>query len=388
MQLANKTNCTGCAACVMTCPQKCLCLEKDEFGFAYPVIGNPQKCIECRKCEKACPIITKINKKDYDMYAYSAYAKDETVRMESSSGGIFTLLAKQVLKMDGIVFGAAYCENFHVKHISIEKESDISKLRGAKYAQSDLSFSFISVKENLVKGIPVLFSGTPCQVAGLKSFLGKEYKNLITVDFVCHGVPSPLAWEQYVKYRSILDNDGILPESINLRSKITGWSRYSYSNVYCYERNKCYSVINSNDLFMRLFVGDYINRLSCDDCRFKGYERVSDITLGDFWGIWDIMPEMDDNKGTSLILTHSEAGNKLLLDISHNTVTKEVTVQQASQQNPSLLTSSVPKPEREEWLKLSCKGEFKKITECFKALDKSSKLSLASRIFNKIRRLV
>lgn len=388
MQLANKTNCTGCATCVMTCPQKCLCLEKDEFGFAYPVIGDPQKCIECKKCEKSCPVITEINRKDYDLHAYSAYAKDETVRMESSSGGIFTLLAKEILKRDGIVFGAAYCEDFYVKHIGIEKESDISRLRGAKYVQSDLSFSFISVKENLMKGTPVLFSGTPCQVSGLKSFLGKEYKNLITVDFVCHGVPSPLAWEQYVKYRSVLDNDGMLPESINLRSKITGWSRYSYSNVYCYERNKCYSVINSNDLFMRLFVGDYINRLSCADCRFKGYERVSDITLGDFWGIWDIFPGMDDNKGTSLILTHSETGNKLFTDISDNIVIQEVTLQQASQQNPSLLTSSLPKPEREELLKLCCKGEFEEITEYFKAIDKSRKPSLSSRIFNKLRRLV
>lgn len=211
----------------------------------------------------------------------------------------------------------------------------------------------------------MLFAGTPCQTAGLKSYLKKEYENLFTVDFVCHGVPSPEVWKNYVKYRSEQDNEGELPYRINLRSKHTGWSRYHYSNLYEYAGEKKYSAQSSSDLFMRLFVGDYINRESCADCQFKGYDRVSDITLGDFWGIWDIAPEMDDDQGTSLVLTHSEKGNWLLEKIAGNIKLKEVSLEEASRQNPSLIRSSQSNIKRAYALEKGMGGEFEEFRSLF-----------------------
>lgn len=198
----------------------------------------------------------------------------------------------------------------------------------------------------------------PCQVAGLKSFLRKEYVNLFCVDFVCHGVPSPMVWEKYIQYRADADNDGVLPEHINLRCKESGWSRYSYSVDFQYSSGKRYCRKNNEDPFMRLFVNDYILRESCSDCQFKGTERVSDITLGDFWGIWDVAPEMDDNKGTSLVLIHSLKGERLLDSIMDKIKLQTVTMEQACQENPSLLCSSVHKSERKEVLDLIANDNF------------------------------
>ena len=389
MQLANKIDCTGCTACVMSCPQKCLQLKNDQFGFAHPELENSQKCIECKKCERVCPVLNEKNKKQENTEAYAAFAKDETLRLESSSGGMFTLLADQILKAEGAVFGAAYNEDFGIQHICVEGEGNLNRLRGAKYAQSDLNGCFFDIKSRLLQKQQVLFSGTPCQVAGLKTFLKKEYANLFTIDFVCHGVPSPLVWEKYVQYRSDEDNAGVLPEKINLRDKKTGWSRYQYSNVYNYQEGNTYSVLNSDDLFMKLFVGDYINRTSCSDCHFKGYNRVSDITLGDFWGIWDILPDMDDNKGTSLVLVHSESGRQMMNKISDKIKAKEVTLQQASEQNPSLLISSAGKSNRDLILQKCINGQFDEVQQILSEQQNQSNhkkyIKVLRKLYHKLR---
>ena len=256
-------------------------------------------------------------------------------------------------------------------------------LRGAKYAQSDLGNSFIEIRNRLKNNQKVLFSGTPCQVAGLKSFLRRDYDNLICVDFVCHGVPSPMAWKEYVKYRSQIDASGQLPEKINLRSKKSGWSRYRYSNLYEYPDGNVYTALSGNDLYMKLFVGDYISRESCSNCQFKGYSRVSDITLGDFWGIWDIDPEMDDDKGTSLVLVQSEKGRKIFSEITVRICSKEMTLQQASMQNPSLLKSSPAKANRQEVLDMIREGRIGELENLFPKPQKE-KMSLLRRIARKV----
>lgn len=389
MQLAPKNECTGCTACALSCPQRCLYMKNDEFGFIYPILENPQKCIDCRRCERVCPVLNEKNKKQENTEAYAAFAKDETIRLESSSGGMFTLLADSILKAGGAVFGAAYNEDFGIQHICVEDEGNLNRLRGAKYAQSDLNGCFLDIKSRLLQKQQVLFSGTPCQVAGLKTFLQKEYANLFTIDFVCHGVPSPLVWEKYVQYRSDEDNAGVLPEKINLRDKKTGWSRYQYSNVYNYQEGNTYSVLNSDDLFMKLFVGDYINRTSCSDCHFKGYSRVSDITLGDFWGIWDILPDMDDNKGTSLVLVHSESGRQMMHKISDKIKAKEVTLQQASEQNPSLLISSAGKSNRNLILQKCINGQFDEVQQILSEQQNQSNqkkyIKVLRKLYHKLR---
>lgn len=355
--LAPKHLCTGCTACSSTCSKGCISMVADSDGFLFPEV-NSETCISCGLCEKACPVLKKPELHGDSPTAYAAYSKDKYIRMGSSSGGVFSELALGVLAQGGTVFGAAYNEQFDVVHICVESEADLGKLRGAKYAQSNLGNTFVDVKARLENGRKVLFSGTPCQVAGLKSFLHNEYENLICVDFVCHGVPSPMVWKAYVEYRADTDNGGQLPRSINLRSKETGWSRYRYSNAFEYEsgiRNVCSS---SDSLFMKLFVGDYICRLSCENCPAKGYSRISDLTIGDFWGIWNIEPDMDDDCGTSLILCQSDDGVKLLERVVDKLVIKRVKLEEVSLENGSILTASRANLRRREALDLIKAGNI------------------------------
>ena len=218
-EFAKKNECTGCSACANICPRQCIEMNEDAEGFVYPQIVNDSLCISCGACERACPILNKKNNNDVLTKAYAALSKDESLRLESSSGGIFSELAKVVLQSGGIIYGASYNENGLVEHINIDNIEALGKLRGAKYSQSNMGDSFQVLKKQLNSGRKILFSGTPCQVAGLKSFLNKDYDNLICIDFVCHGVPSPMAWRQYVKYRAQNDNDGAAPQYINLRNK-------------------------------------------------------------------------------------------------------------------------------------------------------------------------
>ena len=379
--LADKNTCTGCTACKNICPKNCIEMKSDANGFVFPQITNTSTCINCNACEKVCPVLTGMNKDNLLPQAYAVISKNELWRIESSSGGMFSEIAGVVLENNGIVYGAVYNEEFKVYHCGIESLEELSKLRGAKYSQSDLGSTFSDILSRLKQGKLVLFSGTPCQVAGLKSFLRKDYDNLVCVDFVCHGVPSPMAWREYIKHRAIIDNNGKYPVSINLRSKETGWSEYRYSNVFEYDGGKRHSCLSSDGLFMKLFVGDYISRLSCDNCKFKGYERVSDITLGDFWGIWDVDSEMDDDKGTSVGLLHSEKGKKLFEDISDNLRFKQVTLEEASRYNPSMLVSSKSKEERNEVLKMIRDGNIERCNELF--IPK--KISLIDRAKNKVK---
>ena len=348
--LATKEHCTGCTACASVCPKGCITMAADENRFLFPVV-DAEKCVSCGLCEKVCPIITPLQKPGNEPAAYAAYSRDEAMRLSSSSGGVFTEFARAVLKDGGAVFGAAYHDEFEVAHICAENEANLARLRGAKYAQSALGDSFRDVKRRLEQGQKVLFSGTPCQVGGLKAFLRKDYENLLTVDFVCHSVPSPMAWREYVKYRSQQDNDGEMPCAINLRDKRTGWTNYQYSNLFTYADGHTHTARSGESLYMKLFVGDYINRESCADCRFKGYSRVSDLTIGDFWGIWDIEPEMDDNKGTSVVLVQTPRGQGLLDRIADQLILKAVTLEEAGRQNGAMLHAVLSSAKRDKALK-------------------------------------
>lgn len=347
-QLALFDSCTGCTSCASVCPKGCITMRADSDGFWYPVVDSTA-CVGCGLCEKVCPILGS-SKPAHEPAAWAARSKDTKMRLASSSGGVFTELARYILSMGGAVYGAVYDGHFRVVHGCAEDEAGLARLRGAKYAQSDLDGIFREVRARLERGQQVLFSGTPCQAAGLLAFLRRPYENLTTVDFVCHGVPSPMAWAAYIK--SLGD-----VQSVNLRAKDTGWSRYRY----CHRieiRNGARLIPNGESLYMKLFVGDHINRPSCADCRFKGYARVSDLTIGDFWGIWDIAPEMDDDRGTSLVLVQSPKGAELWESVSPKLTRKPVTPEEASRQNPSLLVSSPPSAQRETVLARIRAGEL------------------------------
>ena len=386
-ELAPKVDCTGCTACASICPMQCIEMVPEKDGFFYPKI-NLSRCVECFLCVKSCPIKSDTPSAVHlAASAYAAYSNDLKLRKESSSGGIFSEIAIEVLKKGGVVFGAAYNAQFEISHICIETVDELYKLRGAKYAQGSLDGIFSQVLDYLKKQREVLFSGLPCQIAGLKAFLKKEYASLTCIDFVCHGVPSPAVWQKYVQYRSRLDNHGKMPVFVNMRSKESGWSHYQYSNMFDYGQKR-WSCRSGDNLFMKLFVGDYINRLSCENCRTKGYYRVSDFTLGDFWGIWKIFPEMDDDQGTSLIILHSEKARQLFLDIQTRITYQAVRLEEAGFMNPSLLKASKAKGERDPFMEKAIEGAFDELEHYFQQTKDCGKIPFSRRAIRCIRRLL
>lgn len=359
IELADYRQCTGCEACCNICPTDCLEMKNDGEGFLFPV-RDDARCIRCHRCERVCPILYPIPTHSESTKAYASMSKHTSMRLESSSGGIFSEISGQILQGEGLVYGAAYASDFSVRHIAIRQKNDLSLLRGAKYAQSRIFYAYREAENALKRDMPVLFSGTPCQIAGFKKYLNGDYDNLLTIDFVCHGIPSPFVWEKYLSYQRTKDMAGTNNSlvAVNLRSKRTGWSRYGYSTSFSYSDGKEVSCLNNQNLFMNLFVNDYINRESCASCPFKGYTRVSDITLGDFWGIWNIDPEFDDNKGTSLVLIHTNKGMKMFREIEPDIDYKVVSLEDASRENTSLLKPSAMKKNRPEILKLCLQGNF------------------------------
>lgn len=333
IEIINKKDCSGCCACLNICPKNIITMEIDSEGFYYPNVDY-KKCSKCGLCKKVCPIINKINVKNHP-HAFACINKDEDIRMKSSSGGIFTIIAEYVIDNGGVVFGAGFDNDFQVIHSYVEKKEELDKFRGSKYVQSKIGFTYKEAKAFLDQGRQVLFTGTPCQIAGLKSYLQKNYDNLICVDFVCHGVPSPKVWRKYILYRE--RSAGLSVQKITFRNKDEGWKRFSVS--FLFNDNTKYQQTLSNDLYMRAFLKNVSLRPSCYDCKFKTLHRRSDITLADFWGIQNIMRELDDDKGTSLVFINSTKGEFILDYVKQKILYKEVDINQAVAFNPAAIKS-------------------------------------------------
>lgn len=322
IKIDSKEKCCGCWACVQRCPKHCITMVEDDEGFLYPKVDS-SLCIDCSLCEKVCPVINQGEPRIPDM-VYAAKNLNEEIRMVSSSGGIFTLLAEEIIAKGGVVFGARFNEEWDVVHDYTETIEGLSAFRGSKYVQSRVGKCYSQVEEFLKKGRKVLFSGTPCQIAGLKRFLRKEYDNLLTVDFVCHGVPSPGVWREYLKEEIARQCDGkntVLShpvlngrdariESISFRNKSLGWKKYSFALTFSVsdghgEKNSVLlsEPLNKN-IFLRGFLADLYLRPSCYACPSKSFKSGSDITIGDFWGVQHVMPEIDDDKGVSVVMVN------------------------------------------------------------------------------------
>ena len=326
INICEKKDCCGCGACVQKCPSQCIRLVVDEEGFWYPQV-NEAKCSQCGACERTCPIFrhSDLGSNERMIGAYAAYAKNDSVRYASSSGGIFTLLAYQILKEKGIVYGAAFADDMSVKHIGITKFEDMDKLQGSKYVQSDLCNTYLEIKSYLQQGRQILFSGTACQVSGLNYYLGKEYPNLVTIDVLCHGVPSPKVWQMYLKEQ--VYNRNATVKRISFRNKKYGWKKFSL--LFEFSDGSYYESVFNKDAFMKMFLNNISLRPSCYSCKFKGLDRLSDITLGDCWGIENYMPEMDDDVGTSIALIHSDKGLNYFNKIKQDMVYCQVDVERA-----------------------------------------------------------
>lgn len=384
-KLCSTELCTGCGACAAKCPVACIQMEPDAEGFLQPVVDYA-KCISCNRCQKACPILNKTVPDSEETIAYAAINKDEPVRLHSTSGGVFSLLCRWVLDREGVIFGAVYDKDFQVIHCQVDCSEDLYKLRGAKYAQSNLGDTFLRVKSNLADGRYVLFSGTPCQVGGLVSYLGKDYERLILVDLICHGVPSPKVWQHYIDYRKKQDADGLNPVYINLRSKETGWPGYSIR--FEYPDGKFYSAPNSQDPYLRGFVGNLYLRSSCHHCQFKGISRQSDFTLGDYWGVWGQLPEYHDEKGTSLVLLHSQKAHSIWNDLPTDLRFCEVDGIRALKGNPSALAASAYSQARPLFFRRYQTEDFSALVRELYPIPTSQSQSILHRVAQKIRNLL
>ena len=354
LNIKSKSQCCGCSACFNICPKDAVEMKEDEYGFRYPVI-NEEKCINCGLCEQKCPIL-KGQESNNNPIAFACINKDESIRKKSSSGGIFSLVADYILENNGVVFGAAFDDKFDVKHIYAENREELSKLRGSKYVQSSIGKSYREAKEFLDNGRKVLFTGTPCQIEGLLSYLNKEYKNLYTQDIICHGVPSPKVWRYYKDYRKKIDNEE--PKEINFRNKDTGWNNYSLN--ISYNGNK-YSKSQREDVYMRAFLKNISLRDSCYECSFKKFNRLSDVTLADFWGVKDILPDFEDDKGTSLMIVNSEKGGELFNAVKEKCKYKEVNLNGAVKYNSAFTNSVNQNKNREKFFEQFENDDFEKL---------------------------
>lgn len=324
--------CTGCGACVQRCPKRCISWTEREFGFRYPQIDK-DACVNCGQCEKVCPI-DKALEVSAEQKAYAAVHKDDEVLAKSTSGGAFTAIADAVFAQGGIVYGAAMLDGMQVKHIRTSGKDDFEGLRSSKYLQSDTETTYQMVEQDLKQGKTVLYSGTPCQIDGLKNFLGKDYENLYTVDIVCHGVGSQAYFDKYMDYAR--ERYGKI-KALRFRSKeYAGWS--CGGGVVVVDSSDCLKKIPYRDFdnyYYSYFLSGDIYRKSCYSCKYANTNRVGDFTLGDYWGVEALNLPLQTKNGCSLLLVNNRHA-MLLLDEIESLDRVETTVEQAAHCNKQL----------------------------------------------------
>lgn len=375
IEINNKKDCCGCYACVNICPKNAICMEEDEKGFQYPYI-NEKKCINCHLCEKVCPILNNtIKEKNTEVWAM--YNNNLQERLNSSSGGIFALLASFILDKNGIVFGAMFDKEYNVYHSYIDDKKDIHKIQGSKYVQSIIGNSYKDVKRFLEEGRYVLFTGTSCQIEGLNHYLIKKYDKLYTQDIICHGVPSPKVWKKYLEYQK--NNNSKIIKKISFRDKDEGWSSFGTKIEF---NNKTYRKNHNEDLYMKAFLQNTCLRESCYDCKFKNKYRNSDITLADFWGVEKYMPEINDDNGVSLIIINTEKGKELFNYIKNLCTYKKANIEYIIKNNSAYISSVSKDKNYEEFYNNLDTKNFDVLVD--KYVSKSKKTNIIKRIFKKI----
>lgn len=344
IQITDSHNCCGCSACASICPKHCITMQEDNEGFLYPKV-NESDCIDCGLCEKVCHELRPFEERK-PQKAYAAINKDEEIRLKSSSGGIFYLLAEKTIAEGGVVFGARFDEQWQVVIDYTETMEGVKAFMGSKYVQARMETAYADAKHFLSGGRKVLFSGTPCQIAGLHHFLRKPYDNLMTVDIICHGTPSPKVWSRYLDEVVTAGRKAI--NDVQFRNKRDGWKAFNFTMAYNKdEQTVSFCSHHQKNHFMRAFLCDMILRPSCYQCQAKSGRSHSDITIADFWGINTEIPDMDDDKGTGLVLVNTDKG-QASLDWSNLTI-KKTTAEVALRHNPAYSRSVAAHPKRADF---------------------------------------
>lgn len=387
INITDKHDCCGCSACVQRCPKQCISLHEDNEGFFYPHV-NTNNCINCGLCEKVCPWLNRQNKL-LPLEVLAVKNRNEDERMASSSGGVFIALAKKVIVDGGVVFGAVFDENWEVKHTYAEKIEDVRPMMGSKYLQSRIDNSYKDAEKFLKVGRKVLFTGSPCQITGLHNYLRKDYPNLISVEFLCHGVPSPGIWRTYLK--EIIKKIGNVSQitKIEFRNKKSGWDNYSIvisgrTNVNSIE-HILYSDIYRNNTYMRGFLSDIYLRPSCYNCKCKNGISHSDLTIADYWAIDLFFPDFNDNKGIGLVLINTEKGKQIFdcLDME----SKCSNLSDAKHKNGGFNEHALEHPKRNQFFEYLDHGVgFDKAIS--KVLYMPLHKRIVSKIKNKVRRFI
>lgn len=369
--------CTGCSACICICPKEAINICKDEYGFTLPKV-NFKKCIKCNLCNKVCPV----NKnKDFieEPKVYAAINKNKNKLNYSSSGGVFPAIASYVLDNNGVICGCAWSENMNAKHIFIDKYEELIKLQGSKYVQSDVGKTFIEVKKYLEKGIYVLYTGTPCQISGLKSYLNKSYEKLITIDLICHGVPNNDFFKGYIN--SLQNKIGGKITNFTFRDKRKGWR---FIGNITYEKNgikKEKSIIPLESYYYNYFAKGYIYRESCYSCEYAGKSRIGDFTIGDYWGIEKYHSKIDTKNGVSILMVNTKKAKSLITYLEEKLYLEESKFELARRNNSQLNRPMEKNKKRDEILEKWKQGGSELV-------EQSYNISLREQIMNIIKNIL
>lgn len=377
--LKNKAHCSGCTACQQICPENSIAMVEDNEGFLYPHVDS-KTCIECGLCEKVCPVFKEKPQEEMPKEGWILQNKDEKVLEKSTSGGALTLVAQEILKDKGFVYGCAFDEKFDAVHVRITDSSDLWKLRGSKYVQSFLDDSFGKIKADLKADRKVLFIGTPCQVEGLISFLRKPYENLFTVDFVCRGVPSPMIWRKHREYLSDKYKSKI--NYASFREKTYGYN--SGSIVVGFENGKKSIENTLTDYMEKSFFDGLISRPICYECPFKTLKRKSDLTVFDGWHYGELTGKADDNKGHTIALVQSDRGKEMIEKISPYTELINIDTEKALKLDGRIMTQCAPAhPKRQEYFEKINQGQ-----PINKVVADINPVKTSRRIFGKMKRVL
>lgn len=333
-----KTECCGCEVCVSACPVDAIFMKKDGEGYRYPQI-DMGRCIQCSKCDKCCPIISRREKSSSRLKAYACYYNNEVVRAESTSGGIFTVIAEYILEKKGIVYGVSFNKDFVAEYSCARNKEELQKFRGSKYSQSTTNKVYENVKRDILSGKIVLFSGLPCQIEGVRSYLEKDYEQLYLLDMACFGIGSPGFWSKYRK--EVYPN----AEYIRFKDKSEGWKNWKILVMENGE-NKYYS--RYEDLFMKSYLRGINLRLSCYECRFKGINRNSDFTIADCWGTGE-RSNLNDDRGLSALLLHTNKAEDIFEKIKDRLIYEEYDPDILMKENWAIYKNPQKNPNRENF---------------------------------------